>query len=584
MPSDSLAGLFAAKALQDHLIDFVRSEHNAQREALNRILSLPTEQRVEEGRCIVGLQVDRHGARGSVRFTCGANDSRFREGDFVRISRGDPKSFLAQATIVHAEDYWVEVQLWNAAAETFPPGSRDLQIDESFFDLEDQYLAALEELGKTERGRAQILPLLLGERLPQLDPGLHESTLAAAGADGFDDAQSEAVAGALASDLCWLVHGPPGTGKTRVLAWIAAQLLEKGERILVTALTHRAINNLLEAIAERIGDQRRIAKITHFPDPSLTLPQYESFSKCPFRDDASGGYIIGATPFAARSRRLREAEFDTCLIDEASQITLPLAVMAMLSGKRYVFAGDHKQLPPVTHTLSAADAADMSIFQKLQGRSFDTLLPVTHRLNDALCEWPSSSFYLSRLRSHPSAASRRLDLSSAPTQWSAVLARDPSVVWVAVPHEGAKTWSPEEAHATSELLDALHAGGVRASEIGVVVPFRRQARMVRQLLAKRTAQGLTPAVIDTVERMQGQEREVIIVSFTASDALFVSRVGEFLFQPQRLNVAATRARRKLILLASPTLLEIARSFSDADATADFVSLLDEATRMELPPR
>lgn len=583
MPPDTLQDIFALKALQDELTDFVRAEHSAQRDALSRILSKPTADRIEEGRCITNLRVESHGQQSLLCFSCPANDSRFREGDLVRLSHGDPMAPLSEATITRAEDYWVEVLLWKKSPELFQIGTDGLQIDESILDLEAQYLTALDDLGKSDRGRNRILPLLLGARPPRLDAGTFEAGLSAAKDAGFDDAQSDAVAAALATDLCWLIHGPPGTGKTRVLAWIAAALLEKGERILVSALTHRAINNLLEAIAERIGDRRRIVKVAPFEDPSLNVQQFAYFSDCPLHG-SPGGYIVGATPISARTRRLGDVDFDTCLVDEASQITLPLAIMAMLCGERYIFAGDHKQLPPVTLTLNHAESPEMSIFKKLEGRGFDTLLPVTHRLNDALCEWPSASFYLSHLRPHPAAATRRLDLGLVENEWQTILGRDPSVIWLAVPHEGCRTESPEEALVVRELIEALHRGGAAAADIGVVVPFRRQARRIRQLLVRRRHALWDPTkiVIDTVERMQGQEREIVVVSFTASDASFVGRVADFLFQPQRLNVAATRARRKLILVASPTLLGIARGFFDPEATEDFVSLLEQAHRIDLP--
>jgi DNA replication ATP-dependent helicase Dna2 len=509
--------------------------------------------------------------------SCPANDSRFREGDLVRISTGNPRDALAEATIVRNDDSAVEVQLWKAPPERLPVGTSGLQIDESFVDLEKAYLAAIDELGKCERGRTRILPLLQGEQVPRLDGMDFEREHSAARQNGFDDAQQEAAASALATNLCWLVHGPPGTGKTRVLAWIACQLVARGERVLVTALTHRAINHLLQAIADRLGDQRRIAKICPFPEAGFSLPQYLTFAECPLRDVADG-YVIGATPFTARSRL--KADFETCLIDEASQITLPLAAMAMLSAQRYIFAGDHKQLPPVTLTLDASTAAEMSIFKRLEGRGFDTLLPITHRLNDSLCEWPSASFYLSRLVPHPSAAPRRLELACVPSSWQTILGKEPSLVWLVVPHEERRTASPEEAQAVRELLSALRAGGVPSRDIGVVVPFRSQARLIRQLLAKSEDWDAPQIVLDTVERMQGQEREVVIVSFTTSEADFAMRLGSFLFQPQRLNVAATRARRKLILVASPALLDLARELGD-DA-AHFVSLLEQAQRVDLP--
>jgi DNA replication ATP-dependent helicase Dna2 len=242
-------------------------------------------------------------------------------------------------------------------------------------------------------------------------------------------------------------------------------------------------------------------------------------------------------------------------------------------------------LPPVTISRSASDAKRLSVFGRLVKRGFDTMLTVTHRLNDELCRWPSDTFYHSRLRAHPRAADRRLAVSRSGGDGPEVFAASPSVVWLAVPHRGCRSCAPEEASLVAELLRDLHAGGLDWREIGVVVPFRRQARMLRQRLAARAPDRKSPPtlVIDTVERMQGQEREVVIASFATSDEAYAHRLAEFLFLPQRLNVAATRPRTKLILVASPLLAKYARERAhDDEGAATFLSMLDAAHRIDVP--
>lgn len=226
----------------------------------------------------------------------------------------------------------------------------------------------------------------------------------------------------------------------------------------------------------------------------------------------------------------------------------------------------------------------MSIFGRLVGRGFDTLLNVTHRLNDQLCDWPSEAFYRSALRAHPRAAGRTLQLSQCASEWAAVFAPTQSVIWLAVPHRGCRSCAPEEGTLIVEILRALHEGGLAWGEMGVVVPFRRQARYIRQHLASRQPDHVSPSAltVDTVERMQGQEREVVVVSFTTSHEDFAHRLMDFLFLPQRLNVAATRPRSKLILVASPELLNFAESVPDDEGAACFISLLRAAHRVDIP--
>ena len=471
MTPDSLSDTAALARLQNELGFFVREEHAARRETLRRQWAHPVAERVREGRCIDRLTVVDIQTNGLCRLRCIENDARFREGDYVRISRGDPTDFICEAIMVVAGDAVVEIKLpaQQGHASALQPGMADLCLDESAFDLEKFYADALDELGQSPVGRDRILPLLTGALRPSLDGQEFEDASRAASAQGFDERQAEAIASACAADLCWLIHGPPGTGKTRVLASIAGRLLENGERVLVTSFTHRAINHALETIGDVLGDRRSIARISPYQDPALTVPQFESFADTPFAHSATG-YIIGATPFALRSRRLRGVDFDTVIVDEASQVTLPLAVMAMLAGKRFIFAGDQHQLPPVTLTLPPRDAVKMSVFGRLVGRGFDTLLPVTHRLNDQLCRWPSDAFYQSRLVSHPVVASRRFSSPMSLPEFSVALAPEPSAVWMAVPHRGASTAAMEEVTLIVDLLLALTAGGTPWRDIGVVVP------------------------------------------------------------------------------------------------------------------
>lgn len=577
----NLAGVTNPTSLalfQTDLRNFVRSEFEARRAQMARLWAMPVSERVEDGRCVAGGSVKRCRPPRGLIVAFPANDSRFREGDFVRLSRGNPETPLAEAVVVSAddEDFELEIRGAEAASLPIPAGCDDLQIDESFIDLENRYLSAIDDLGRTEIGREKILPFLEGQLRPSLDLETYDEKSDQATRDGFNDDQAKAIAAALASDLGWLIHGPPGTGKTHVLAQIVRNLLEGGKRVLVTSANHRTIDNLLEAIAEATGDRRNLFKVAPFRSPTLSIDQFGSYSEIA-TERTGGGFVIGATPYAARSSRLQEIGFDTVIIDEASQVTLPLAVMAMLAGQRYIFAGDHQQLPPV----SPGTAGEVpSIFGRLAGRGLDTMLTTTYRLNEPLCAWPSSTFYLSRLEPSASAAVRRLTLSAPVPGFETLLAPDPANVWLAVPHEGARTSCPEEIEAIAEILLALRHGGIDWKDVGVVVPFRRQARLLRQRLARHVSHRGGAPVADTVERMQGQERDVVLVSFTTSDLLLADRLSGFLFQPQRLNVAATRARKKLILLASPALLDFAKSHLPDEVAAAFVSLLESCHRID----
>jgi DNA replication ATP-dependent helicase Dna2 len=328
-----------------------------------------------------------------------------------------------------------------------------------------------------------------------------------------------------------------------------------GQRVLVSALTHRAINNALNKIYT-VDSALPVCKIgIESRATDLKVPNYENFVFSGF-GDMQGGYAVGATPFALRSNRLSGVEFDVIIFDEASQITLPLAIMGMLSGQKYIFIGDENQLPPVT-SIKGAGLGNTSIFGYLCDRGAETMLNTTYRMNDVLARWPSQKFYENQLLPDERTKSRRLVLKQTNGVWDHVLDPDTPAVFLDLHHRGNTTRSRKEANIIVELIEALLYAKVSASEIGVVVPYRAQGRAIRNLLrqtlpSEETAREI---VVDTVERMQGQEREVILVSLTTSSPRFAAQLADFFFQPQRLNVAITRPRTKLIIVGSSVVLE-----------------------------
>ncbi|MCP4426841.1 MAG: AAA family ATPase, partial [Chloroflexi bacterium] len=424
-------------------------------------------------------------------------------------------------------------------------------LDVGFLDLSGYILSALAEAGDTEIGRERILPLLMGEAEPLIDPGLYARGLEIGETLELNWSQTEALANAYAADLAYLVQGPPGTGKTRVLASLARALAHDGERVLICSFTHRAINNALNALVKQDPELDAI-KVGHpIQARDLRAFNYENFHASPLAD-MSGGYVVGATPFAPRTKRLQSVAFDTVIFDEASQITLPLAVMGMLAGHRYIFFGDQKQLPPVLTTRLTGGALRDSVFGYLAGQNFDTMLAETYRLNAVLTAWPSAQFYDGLLTSVPTIAHRCIQYPNPPVKLANILHPDEPKVFWDLAHHNNTVYSQKEATAVVDLITTLLACGVPAEEIGVVAPYRAQGRLIRNLLRKYVPEPSIrrQLVVDTVERMQGQERDVIILSLTTSNPGFAANVAEFFFQPERLNVAITRPRSKLIIVGS----------------------------------
>ncbi len=549
-------------AFLDKLNRFVRDEYRAQRRQIDLTWRKPIGERVAAGRAIEGLRVVGPTPGGGLLLTCTRNVSRFREGDILCLHQGDP-NFHPKCKVTLTTDR--ETQL----AVTPPDFGVDLTslvesgaawtLDEDTLDLSQFLLDALGDAGDRAVGREFILPLLMGDRRPGTDLARYERALQQAEEVGLNDDQAEAFAQAYATDLAWLVQGPPGTGKTRVLAHLAAALAEEGERVLITGFTHRAINNALNMLA-RLAPDVACAKIglPHRADGlDDSIENAATFATSSLAEH-KGGYVVGATPFALRSQSLRGVDFETVIFDEASQITLPLAIMGMLAGKRYAFFGDQRQLPPVL-ALNARDSAEaQSVFAALADQGIVTLLTETYRLNRELAAWPSDAFYDGRLHpATPTIAAQRIDYVAPAPRLAEVLDPAHPKVFLDLGQRNTTSRNFREAGVVLDLITALLEAGVPQNEIAVVTPYRAQGREIRSLLRQVLADDeiRRHIVVDTVERMQGQEREAVIVSLTTSQPSFAAQLAEFFFQPERLNVAVTRARSKLIVVGSRHVLE-----------------------------
>jgi DNA replication ATP-dependent helicase Dna2 len=540
----------------ERLRQLILSEAEQQRFELRRQWSLPLRQRISGGYAIEGLRVHDFRKDGVVLLACQRNDSRFREGDYLVLHRGDVESTVRLRGVLEYDDETeLAISLSSGNVQQLKDQPSGWIADEDMLDLSVFYLNTLDQAADRLVGRQLILPLITGDKAPGVDYARYERSWEAAVAAGLNETQAEAVAQAYATDLVHLIQGPPGTGKTFVLAHLARQLVEDGQRVLVTGLTHRAINNALNKIAQvdsalpacKIGLETRAQ--------GLLVRNYENFVFSEF-GDLSGGYIVGATPFATQSDRLSNVEFDVVIFDEASQVTLPLAIMGMLAGTRYIFIGDERQLPPVT-TIQASELARTSIFSYLSGRGYETMLTTTYRMNDALTAWPSQAFYGGAIQPAPGIAERRLKLNGSSSKWDFVLDPQSPAVFLDLRHYNTMVRSHTEAEVIAELVLALIHARIPPHEIGVVVPYRAQGRLIRNLLRQTlpSREMLQDLIVDTVERMQGQEREVVLVSLTTSSPAFAAQLVEFFFQPERLNVAITRPRTKLILVGSRRVLD-----------------------------
>lgn len=373
----------------------------------------------------------------------------------------------------------------------------------------------------------------------------------------FTDKQYEAVVRAVTADDYFLIQGPPGTGKSFVLAVIILEeLLYFHRKVAVVGPNHLAINNALKQVLRLSPDlQSQIIKVGPFVNARglsvevegrevemLRAPRVNSA----VRNRDNEPVLYGFTSFALYTSRARDLEFDTLIIDEAGQMTVPNALMAMLPARKVILAGDHKQLPPIIASEKVPADLRVSVFERLLRPDNHTMLDLSFRMRGEICDFVSELFYGGGLRAKVRERSRRVECDDA------LLSFDVPVVLLDVEDRGLQC-SEREADEIVELVAAYVGLGLPASEIAALSPFRAQAALVRRRLkrSERLSDKESAAVAaDTVDKMQGQEREVIIVSLAAGDEEYMKEMGEFLYNPNKLNVAFSRAKSKLIVVGN----------------------------------
>ncbi|WP_211343423.1 DEAD/DEAH box helicase [Lampropedia puyangensis] len=486
------------------------------------------------------------------------SESRFREGDLLCLHQGQALEPLCRQVAFEYEedDRWLIRSTHSETAwQDYQGGS--CYADPDTLDLTGYYKQTLDDIATSAIGQDIVLPMLMGELELTFDENDMDQATCIARSEDFNAMQAEAVSWAHGAHHVACIQGPPGTGKTRVLGLIARMAVERGERILVTSHTHTAINNALNAIAKHHVPLIKIGRSTQCKGLDQNIAHVENFDDWDDRPTQPGqGYVIGATPFATCSARLAHTSFDTVIFDEASQITLTLALMAMRKAKRYIFIGDQQQLPPVLLTRSILDGQSHSVFARLTSNEADHLIMLnqTYRMNQWLAAWPSQTYYGGHLHAAGPNAQRQLQLRNMSDAWGPVLAADAPAVFIPNQDNHARSVNQQEAQWVAQLCHALIEAGLSSKDIGIVSPFRAQGRAIRTQLKRHLHPAQASALIaDTVERMQGQEREVVILSLASGDRAFISMTAPFLFQPERINVSITRAKTKLIIMGPETI-------------------------------
>ncbi|WP_439592768.1 TM0106 family RecB-like putative nuclease [Microbacterium sp.] len=382
------------------------------------------------------------------------------------------------------------------------------------------------------------------------------------------------------------VQGPPGTGKTYVGSHVIARLVrDHGFKVGVVAQSHAVIENMLDRIVAAGVAKAQVAKApkTDAPSDRLSFTAIPKNGVAAFTAEQSGGFVVGGTAWDfAHEGRIPRGSLDLLVIDEAGQFSLASTIAVSLASQRLLLLGDPQQLPQVSQGTHPEPVDTSALGWVMDGsdvipHEFGYFLARTWRMHPAVAAPVSVLSYRGELAAHPSTALRELDGVA------------PGLRTVPVRHRGNATQSPEEADAVVEIVRGLIGRewrDIRVDDDGVttprdarpldqrdlivVTPYNAQQVAVEEALAEA---GYPDIPVGTVDRFQGQEAAVAIVSLAASSGRDAPRGLEFLLLRNRLNVAISRAMHTAYLVYSPGLLD------DLPYTAEGVARLSGFARL-----
>lgn len=598
----------------EHLTHLLELEAEAESRQLAQRASRQSGAQAERsGECLVKLAIrdERPALGGRVSLTLGKRDQT-QSLPWNRLGVGSPVLLTEEG--VTQQNGWRGVvcrrdaESLDVALAEAPETHADrptFRLDLSSDQISRQrQLAALQEAKRAERGRiAQLRDVLLGQRPPRFE----ESPPLAPLDEGLNDSQHQAVRLALAAQDVAIIHGPPGTGKTRTVAELIRQAVARGEKVLACAPSNLAVDNLLERLvlagenAIRLGHPARVLPelqqhtldvlVDAHPDVALArrlikeasalqdrASRYTRAKPLPgarqaMRQEAralladaqriedqlvkhllDSATVVCCTLTGIDSRVVGERQFDLVVIDEAAQAVEPACWIPLTRAGRLVLAGDHCQLPPTIISPEAARGGlAVSLMERLMlehGTNISRRLTTQYRMHRAIMDFSSQEFYDSELAADDSVEGHVLadlpDVEPGPlTAFPLQLIDTAGANYDEEPEtEGASLLNRQEAELASRKVQQLLAAGVAASGIAVIAPYAAQVRLLRSVLES-DGLNIDALEIDTVDGFQGREKEAVIISLVRSNGK--GEIG-FLADTRRMNVALTRARRKLIVI------------------------------------
>lgn len=551
----------------------------------------------------------------------------------VLFSNHEPKTDRVEGVISYQGGNRLKITL---RTDELPEWSRDgklgidLLFDDNSYDEMQGALKAADSLGSSEK-EGHLIKVLTGEKAPSFNHDIYPINI-----PKLNPSQQHAVQQILSAQELAVVHGPPGTGKTTTLVQAIKALVKKDSKpILVVAPSNAAVDLLSEKLSEeglnvlRVGNPVRVserlsaltldAKVaTHasvkdikalkkqaneyknmahkykrhfgkaerdqrkalFDEAHRIMKDVANMEQYVIDDLLTKTQVVTATLVGSNHFTVRNMKYRTVVIDEAGQALEPACWIPILKAEKVVLAGDHLQLPPTIKSEEAAKGGlSTTLLEKCVALHPESvvLLEEQYRMNEAIMGYSSKVFYQNKLKAHESVVARVLFPGEAPLAFidTAGCGFDEKL-------EGTSSTNPEEAvflfrHLTQLAADfaAVNPKQEDFPSIAIISPYKEQINILKDQLAH--AADLKPYLdkiaVNTIDSFQGQERDVVYISMTRSNT--EGQIG-FLADIRRMNVAMTRARKKLVVIGDSATLSVLPFYENFIAYAEGLNAYQSA--------
>lgn len=613
----------------EKLVKLVQYERDEEIKKMEwEIKYLTGKQREKKGRAILNLEPKVIGEElGTYLIKFGRNtiiETEINVGDEVLINKEDKIETDFKGIVVEKGSRYLVV----ATNKLLPKDFKVVRVDLYASDI--TYKRQIENLQNLSENGKKVLSYILEniqlkdedkENFKPLDKGLNE-------------VQKKAVSKSLSSSTFFLIHGPFGTGKTRTLVEYILQEVKKGKKLLVSADSNIAVDNIVERLSGkvshvRIGHPSRVSKNLKTSTLSYKIEKHERYTELKLLNEKFSDLVekrekfqkpipkwkrglsekeilklseenksirgiplriikdmakwillnreideiktkmekieeeiskeiikkssvVFSTNSSSYSEVLKDFNFDVVVVDEGAQSTIPSVLIPLSKGKKFVIAGDHKQLPPTILSEKAKELS-ISLFEKLIKKypNKSELLKIQYRMNEKLMEFPNREFYDGKLLS----GIGNITLKDLGFEGKSEITLSENVlVFIDTSNRNDRFekqkkdsnsyYNRLEAEIVRKVVEEFFEVGLRKELIGIISPYDDQVDLIKTFDLE--------VDVKSIDGFQGREKEVIIISFVRSN---IKKELGFLKDLRRLNVSLTRSKRKLICIGDSKTLE-----------------------------